>query len=164
MNTAPSLLREHTISSSPCEPFRHVPTLPHHHLMTCHRSWWLFSNHCGFHTGIQGGGMGLFDGATASVSGSSYTSCSAEVSGCSWGPLQPDNVAHVKVWAMYGSHQHTLLCSHLVYSPTHPTPTHVAVCSLCVLLVTVVHLFDPLLHGQSTQHGHHGGGPHLVPP
>ena len=35
----------------------------------------------------QGGGMFLGDGSTATVSGTSYTSCSAEyVSGCSWGP------------------------------------------------------------------------------
>ena len=111
----------------------------------------------------QGGGMFLQDDSMATVSGSSYTSCSAgHVSGCTWGPLQPGNVAHVKVWAM--AHTSTLLSSPLLHSPTHPTPTHVAGCSLCVLLVTMVHPFDPLLHGQSIQHGHHGGGPHLVPP
>ena len=111
----------------------------------------------------QGGGMALMDGSTATVSGTSYTSCSAgEVSGCTWGPLQPDNVAHVKVWAM--AHTSTLLSSPLLHSPTHPTPTHVAGCSLCVLLVTMVHPFDPLLHGESIPHGHHDGGTQFVPP
>ena len=68
----------------------------------------------------QGGGMALIDGSTATVSGTSYTSCSAEVSGCTWGPLQPDNVAHVKVWAM--AHTSTLLSSPpLTHTPhTHP--------------------------------------------
>ena len=47
--------RAHDLKLTPIEPIRHVPTLPHHHLMTCHRSWWLFSNHCGFHTGRVGG-------------------------------------------------------------------------------------------------------------
>ena len=61
-------------------------------------------------------------------------------------------------------HQHTLL--DLLLSSTHPhtphPPTgHVAVRAHSVhLLVTVVHLFDPLisLHGQSIGHGTHGGG------
>ena len=105
----------------------------------------------------QGGGMVLRGGSTATVSSTSYTSCSTgTVSGCTWGPLQPDNAAHVKVWAM--AHTSTLLSSRLHHSPTHPTPTHVAGCSLCVLLVTMVHLFDPLLPGQSIRHGNHGGG------
>ena len=71
----------------------------------------------------QGGGMMLEDGATATVSGTSYTSCSAYVSGCTWGPLQPDNVAHVKVWAMAHIHQPTPLLSSrpLTHTPhTHP--------------------------------------------
>ena len=110
----------------------------------------------------QGGGM-FIEYSTVSVSQASYTSCSAgEVSGCTWGPLQPDNVAHVKVWAM--AHTSTLLSSPLLHSPTHPTPTHVAGCSLCVLLVAMVHLFDPLLPGQSIRLGNHGGGLRLVPP
>ena len=118
----------------------------------------------------QGGGMSMTEGSTATVSGTSYTSCSAgEVSGCSWGPptaykIQPDNVAHVKVWAM--AHTSTLLSSPLL-SSTHPhthTPTYVGGCSLCILLVTMVHLFDPLLPGQSIRLGNHGGGLHLVPP
>ena len=111
----------------------------------------------------QGGGMSLSEGSTATVSGTSYTSCSArDASGCTWGPLQPDNVAHVKVWAM--AHTSTLLSSPLLHSPTHPTPTHVAGCSLCVLLVTMVHPFDPLVPGQSIRLGNHGGGLRLVPP
>ena len=49
----------------------------------------------------QGGGMFLTGGSTATVSGTSYTSCSArDASGCTWGPLQPDNVAYAKVWAV----------------------------------------------------------------
>ena len=111
----------------------------------------------------QGGGMLLVDGATATVSGTSYTSCSAgTVSGCTWGPLQPDNVAHVTVWAM--AHTSTLISSPLLHQPTHPTPAYVAGCSLYVLLVTMVHPFDPLMHGESILHGHHDGGTHLVPP
>ena len=80
----------------------------------------------------QGGGMALYD-STATVSGSSYTSCSAGyVSECTWGPLQPDHVAHFKVWAM--AHTSTLLSSPLLSSThphtPHPIPTHVAGCSL----------------------------------
>ena len=105
----------------------------------------------------QGGGMYLYGGSTATVSGTSYTNCSAGwVSGCTWGPLQPDNVAHVKVWAM--AHTSTLLSSPLLHSPTHPTPTHVAGCSLCVLLVAMMYLFDPLLPGRSIRLDNHDGG------
>ena len=68
----------------------------------------------------QGGGMSLDDASMATVSGTSYTSCSAVVSGCTWGPLQPDNVAHVKVWAMA---QHTpLLSSPPVTQTLHTHP------------------------------------------
>ena len=77
--------------------------------------------------------------------------------------IQPDHVAHVKVWAMAA---HTSTHSSIFSSPllTHTlyTPMHVvAVRAHSVpLLVTVVHLFDPLisLHGQSIRHGTHGGG------
>ena len=31
--------RAHDLKLTPIEPFRHVSTLPRHHLMTCHRSW-----------------------------------------------------------------------------------------------------------------------------
>ena len=97
----------------------------------------------------QGGGIALWDGSTATVSGTSYTSCSAgDVSGCTWGLLQPDNVAHESLG--YMAHTSTLLFSPLLHSSTYhtpATPSHVAGCSLCVLLVTMVHLFDPLLHG-----------------
>ena len=106
----------------------------------------------------QGGGMALMDGSTATVSGTSYTSCSADVSGCTWGPytdcIQPDHVAHVKVWAMAA---HTSTHSSIFSSPplTHTPHTHarhVAVHAQSVhLLVTVAYLFDPLisLHDQS---------------
>ena len=70
----------------------------------------------------QGGGMMLRDGSTVTVSGTSYTSCSAEVSGCARGPLQPDNVAHVKVWAM--AHTSTLLSSLSSPPLTHTPHTH----------------------------------------
>ena len=115
---------EHTISSSPYEPFRHVPTLPHHHLLpydlpsivvALFEPLWV--------SHWQGGGMALDDGSNATVSGTTYTSCSAEVSACTWGPLQPGNVAHVNVLAINGSHQHTPLHSStpLTHTPhTHP--------------------------------------------
>ena len=53
----------------------------------------------------QGGGMYLGGGSTATVSGTSYTSCSAdEVSRCTWGRALgfhcSQNVDHVTVWAM----------------------------------------------------------------
>ena len=58
----------------------------------------------------------------------------------------------------YGSHRHVpLLCSPRL-THAHPTHTHVAGCSLCVLLVTMVHPFDSLLHARSIQHGNHDGG------
>ena len=111
----------------------------------------------------QGGGMMLKDGSTATVSGTSYTSCSANVSGCTLGStdcIQPDHVAHVKVWAMAA---HTSTHSSIFSSPPlthtpHTHPWHVAVRARSVpLLVTVVHLFDPLisLHDQSIRHGTH---------
>ena len=112
--------------------------------------------------------MLLYNGATATVSGTTYTSCSAgEVSGCTWvgstDCIQPDHVAHVKVWAMAA---HTSTHSSIFSSPPlthtpHTHPRHVAVRAHSVhLLVTVVHLFDPLisLHDQSIRHGTHGGG------
>ena len=107
-------------------------------------------------------------GSTATVSGTSYTSCSAEwVSGCTWGStdcIQPDHVPHVNESLGYGCpHQHTLL--DLLLSSTHPHTPHPptacgCTCSLCALLGTVVHLFHPLisLHDQSIRHGTHGGG------
>ena len=77
--------------------------------------------------------------------------------------IQPDHVAHVKVWAMAA---HTSTHSSIFSSPPlthtpHTHPRHVAVRAHSVpLLVTVVHLFDPLLslHDQSIRHGTHGGG------
>ena len=66
--------------------------------------------------------------------------------------IQPGHVAHVKVWAVAA---HTSTHSSIFSSPplTHTPHTHlrhVAVrCSLCVLLVTVVHPFDPLVPGRS---------------
>ena len=77
--------------------------------------------------------------------------------------IQPDHVAHVKVWAVAA---HTSTHSSIFSSPPlthtpHTHPRHVAVRAHSVhLLVTVVHLFDPLisLHGQSIGHGTHGGG------
>ena len=111
--------------------------------------------------------MTLGPGSTATVSGTSYTSCSAgDVSGCTWWStdcIQPDHVAHVKVWAMAA---HTSTHSSIFSSPPlthtpHTHPRHVAVRAHSVpLLVTVVHLFDPLisLHDQSIRHGTHGGG------
>ena len=115
----------------------------------------------------QGGGMMLRDGSTATVSGTSYTSCSAMVSGCTWGPL-PAYSQTMSLMSKSGlwlpTPAHTPRSSPLLHSPTHPTPTHprhVAVRAHSVpLLVTVVHLFDPLisLHDQSIRHGTHGGG------
>ena len=77
--------------------------------------------------------------------------------------IQPDHVAHVKVWAVAA---HTSTHSSIFSSPPlthtpHTHPRHVAVRAHSVhLLVTVVHLFDPLisLHDQSIRHGTHGGG------
>ena len=97
----------------------------------------------------QGGGMALHTGSTATVSGTSYTSCSAGlVSGCTWGPLQPDNVAHVKVWAMAAhtsTHSSIFSSPPLIHTP-HTDPRHVAVRAHSVhLLVTVVHLFNSFL-------------------
>ena len=77
--------------------------------------------------------------------------------------IQPDHVAHVKVWAMAA---HTSTHSSIFSSPPlthtpHTHPRHVAVRAHSVpLLVTVVHLFDPLisLHDQSIRHGTHDGG------
>ena len=79
--------------------------------------------------------------------------------------IQPDHVAHVKVWAV-AAHTSTQTHSSIFSSPPlthtpHTHPRHVAVRAHSVhLLVTVVHLFDPLisLHDQSTRHGTHGGG------
>ena len=117
----------------------------------------------------QGGGMYLGDGSMATVSGTSYTSCSTGwVSGRrNWGPpnahSQTTHVAHVKVWAMAA---HTSTHSSIFSSPplTHTPHTHLRHVALRAhfvrVLVTVVHLFDPLisLHGQSIRHGTHGGG------
>ena len=70
-------------------------------------------NHCGSISHWQGGGMAVFDVSTATVSGTSYTECSAgEVSewvgvlagGGSTAASQITHVAHVNVWAMYSSH------------------------------------------------------------
>ena len=100
----------------------------------------------------EGGGMSLTGGSTATVSGTSYTSCSAWVSGCTWGStdyIQPGHVAHVKVWAMAA---HTSTHSSIFSSPplthtSHAHPRHVAVRAHSVpsLLVTVVHLVNSFL-------------------
>ena len=116
----------------------------------------------------QGGGMSVYD-STATVSGTSYTSCSAGlVSGCTWGPLTAYSqtmslMSKSGLWLPTPAH--TPRSSPLLHSPTHPTPTHgmwlYVLTRHCVpLLVTVAHLFDPLisLHDQSIRHGTHGGG------
>ena len=79
--------------------------------------------------------------------------------------LKPDHVAHVKVCAMpmaaHTSTHSSIFSSTLLSHTSHTHPRHVAVRAHSVhLLVTVVHLFDPLisLHGQSIRHGTHGGG------
>ena len=77
--------------------------------------------------------------------------------------IQPDHVAHVKVWAMAA---HTSTHSSIFSSPKfthtpHTHPRHVAAPAHSVaLVVTVVHLFDPFLslHDQSIRHGTLGGG------
>ena len=76
--------------------------------------------------------------------------------------IQPDHVAHVKVWAAHTSTHSSIFSSPpLTHPHTHTHPRHVAVRAHSVhLLVTVAHLFDPLisLHEQSIRHGTHGGG------
>ena len=112
--------------------------------------------------------MSLYDGSTATVSGTSYTSCSAGyVSGCTWGPPTAYSqtmslMSKSGLWLPTPAH--TPRSSPLLHSPTHPTPTHgmwlYVLYHSVHLLVTVAHLFDPLisLHDQSIPHGTHGGG------
>ena len=87
----------------------------------------------------QGGGMALEVGSTATVSGTSYTSCSADVvSGCTWGPPTAYSqtmslMSKSGLWLPTPAH--TPRSSPLLHSPTHPTPTHgmwLYVLTLCI--------------------------------
>ena len=131
LNMAASL-RAHDLKLTPIEPFRHVPTLPHHHhdLPLIMR---LVSNHCGYHTGRVGMYLRV---VPATVSGTSYTSCSAQVSGCTWGPPTAySQTMSLLSKSVYGCpHQHTLL--DLLLSSTRPHTPHPptacgCTCSLC---------------------------------
>ena len=118
---------ENTISSSPYEHFRHASTYiaspPPYDLpsimVACFEplcvSYW------------QGGGMYLTHGSTATVSGTSYTSCSADVSRCTWGPPTAYSqtmslMSKSGLWLPTPAH--TPRSSPLLHSPTHPTPTY----------------------------------------
>ena len=107
------------------------------------------------------------DEATATVSDTSYTACSAYVSGCTWGPPTAYSqtmslMSKSGLWLPTPARRPSSIFSSppLTHTP-HTHPRHVAVRAHCVpLLVTVAHLFDPLisLHDQSIRHGTHGGG------
>ena len=117
------------------------------------------------------GGMYLGDGSTATVSSTSYTSCSADlVSGCTWGPptaysqtMSLMSKSGSGLWLPTHTSTHSSIFSSppLTHTP-HPNPRHVAcgcACLLCALLVTVVHVCWALcLHDQSIRHGTHCGG------
>ena len=124
LNMAASL-REHNLKLTPIESFRHVATLPHHRLMTCHRSWWLVSNHCGFHTGRVGGctwAVGPQQLYQAPVTLHAVLQLRWVHLG-SADCIQPGHVAHVKVWAI-AAHTSTHALLDLLLSSTQPHTPH----------------------------------------
>ena len=125
LNTAALFIQRTQFQAHPIyRPFLYVPELPHHHASHDLPSIMVARFEPLWVSYWQAGGMAL-SGSTATVSGTSYTSCSAgHVSGCTCGP--PTAYSET-MWLScqslgYGSHLYcTLIFSALLHSPTHHT-------------------------------------------